>query len=507
MTTIEKVKSIQDIARKNGLSLNKKFTDGYLTSHSMFDGPRAVGDRIISGMWDMCVHGINNGFDGTCKSVLDGLSDIVVSLTEVGDGQIGKLTKLQDKADVLLQKQLQAQKAVINVTEPLKACVTSSLEAVDTMTELRESGQGLVNVPARQFELLEQSRELLNQILSAMEDIGDTSSRAAQGKSDEAVAAIKAWREDCSRNNLQSGSLAKLNEALAAVRAWIELNVGVTKKERVKEQHAFKNNDALSSIVEGKASLEKLGAFLARMEAESADLSALRAEIKKTEDDKQAKLDGYESELDSLKQQKTDILNAFQNGELDLATADRKIKGLKAKEDEILYAIAKAREDEGPDYLKISLEQREVIYAELERVVGMLNQFKSDLPFLSDIVYFVDFNVLIDMLGGGLNEKRQAAAIESIHTIIAGIDDRVKAQMATVSKIGMDRTIRGQRMSIHETDRQAIIERERSSREQVASELSPELAALLQAKEQPKTEEEKPEVKVKRSTIFSDDDR
>lgn len=507
MTTIEKVKSIQDIARKNGLSLNKKFTDSYLTSHSMFDGPRAVGDRIISGMWDMCVHGINNGFDGTCKSALGGLSDIVVSLTEVDDGQIGKLTKLTSKADVLLQKELQSRKAVINVTEPLKLCITSGIEAVDTMVELRDSGQGLVNMPAKQFELLEQSRELLNQILSAMDDIGDTSSRAAQAKADEAIAAIKVWREDCSRSNLQSGSLSKLNEALAAVKAWIELNAGVTKKERVKEQHVFKNNDALAAVVEGKASLEKLGAFLARMEAESADLSALRAQIDERDGAKQAKIDECERELENLKQQKADILNAFQNGELDLATADRKIKGLKSKEDDLLYAIATAREETGPDYLKISLEQREVIFGELERVVGTLNQFRSDLPFLSDIVYFVDFNVLIDMLGGGLTEARQSAAIESIHNIIAGIDDRVKAQMATVGRIGMDRAIRGQRTSIRETDRQAIIERERNSREQASSELSPELAALLQAQEQPKKEEEKPEVKVKRSTIFSDDDR
>ena len=200
MTTIEKVKSIQDVARKNGLSLNKKFTESYLTGHSMFDGPKELGDRIVNGMWDMCVHGINNGFDGTCKSALDGLSDIVVALTELGNEQIGKLTKYSVKADGLLQKELQARKAVINVTEPLKECINTSIVAVNTMTELRSSGQGLLNVNEKQFELLEQSRDILNQMLTAMDNIGDTSSRTAQGRSDEAIAAIKVWREDCSRN-------------------------------------------------------------------------------------------------------------------------------------------------------------------------------------------------------------------------------------------------------------------------------------------------------------------
>ncbi|MDE5593074.1 MAG: hypothetical protein K2I75_03985, partial [Clostridiales bacterium] len=75
-------------------------------------------------------------------------------------------------------------------------------------------------------------------------------------------------------------------------------------------------------------------------------------------------------------------------------------------------------------------------------------------------------------------------------------------------RLKMDGLVRGRRAGIPETDRQAIIERERNSREQVSSELSPELAAILQAQGQPqKQEEQKPEVKVKRSTLFSDDDR
>ncbi|MDE6029425.1 MAG: hypothetical protein K2F90_03795 [Clostridiales bacterium] len=508
MTTIEKVKSIQDVARKNGLSLNKKFTESYLTGHSMFDGPKELGDRIVNGMWDMCVHGINNGFDGTCKSALDGLSDIVVALTELGNEQIGKLTKYSVKADGLLQKELQARKEVINVAEPLKECINTSIVAVNTMTELRSSGQGLLNVNERQFELLEQSREILNQILTAMDNIGDTSSRTAQGRSDEAIAAVKVWREDCSRNNLQSGSIAKLKKALEIVEAWAALNVGVTRKERVKEQHAFRNNDALASVVEGRASLEMLDTFLNRMATEKADISAIRAQIDERDKARQDKIDECEKGLDDIKKQKADIVAAFQNGEFDLATADRKIKSLKPKEDDLLYTVSTLRESNGPDYLKASLEQREAIYNELESVIGVLGQFKNDLVLLSDIIYGVDFNALIDMMGGRLSDKNQSIAIESIHSIIAGINDSINNLSVSGDRLKMDGLVRGRRAAIPETDRQAIIERERNSREQVSSELSPELAALLQAQGKPQqAEEQKPEVKVKRSTLFSDDDR
>ncbi|MDE7405514.1 MAG: hypothetical protein K2M89_01395 [Clostridiales bacterium] len=507
MTTIEKVKSIQDVARKNGLSLNKKFTEGYLTGHSMFDGPKELGDRIVAGMWDMCVHGINNGFDGTCKSALDGLSDIVVALTELGNEQIGKLTKYSVKADNLLQKELQARKAVINVTEPLKECINTSIVAVNTMVELRSSGQGLANVNEKQFELLEQSRGLFEQMLAAMDNIGDTSSRTAQARSDEAIAAIKVWREDCSRNNLQSGSIAKLKKALEAVEAWAALNVGVTRKERVKEQHAFRNNDALAAVVEGRASLEMLDTFLSRMATEKADIAAIRAQIDERDNARQAKIDECEKGLDDIKKQKADIVAAFQNGEFDLATADRKIKSLKPKEDELLYTVATLRENNGPDYLKASLEQREAIYNELESVIGVLGQFKNDLVLLSDIIYGVDFNALIDMMGGRLSDKNQSIAIESIHSIIAGINDSITNLSVSGDRLKMDGLVRSRRAAVPETDRQAIIERERNSREQVSSELSPELAAILQAQAPQKQEEQKPEVKVKRSTLFSDDDR
>lgn len=508
MTTIEKVKSIQDVARKNGLSLNKRFTDGYLTGHSMFDGPKELAERIINGMWDICVHGINNGFDGTCKGAVDGLSDIVVSLTELGNEQIGKLGKLSAKADGLLQKELQSRKAVVDVKQPLFRCIRSCITAADTMTELKNSGQGLVHVGEKQFELLGQSREILDQMLTALDDICDTSSRTAQSMADRAVADIKDWREDCARSNLQSGSIAKLNSALSTVREWSKLTVEVTRKERVKDRHEFVENDALAAIVEGRASLEMLDTFLCRMQTEKADIAEIRAQIEERNSAKQARIDECENGLDGIKQQKADIVAAFQNGEYDLATADRKIKNLKPKEDDLLYTLSTLKDDNGPDYLKASLEQREGIYTELESVIGTLSQFKNDLVLLSDIVYDVDFNVLIDMLGGRLSDSNQAVAIESIHTIVAGIKDSINSLSVSRGNLKLDGIVRGRRAALPETDRQAMIERERNSRQQISSELSPELAAVLQAQQQPQTEQqERTEAKVKRSTLFSDDDR
>lgn len=509
MTTIEKVKSIQDTARKNGLSLNKKFTDNYLKSHSMFAGPQELADRIVAGMWDICVHGINNGFDGTCKSTLDGLSDIVVALTELGDTQLSKLGKYSTKADGLLQKELQARKAMINVTEPVRQCIESCMTAVDTMTELRESGQGLVNVNAAQFELLRQSREIFAEMLSELDNIGDTSSRTAQEKADAAIESIKEWRAACARNILTSSSVSALRTAKDEIAEWSKVTVGVTRKERVKEQHEFKDNDSLASIVHGKASLELLDTFLSRMSTEQADIANLRSQIDEREKTKQSKIEEYEKRLDGFKAERQQVVNAFQNGEFDLQTADRKLKKLKAEEDDTLYELSCLQDnDEGPDYLKITVEQRETIYNELYGVIATLETYKSDLVLLSDLVYDVDFNVLIDMLGGHLSERNQGAAIENIHMIVAGINDRIENMRVTIGRLSKDHAVRTDKLGIPETDRQSRIARAREKYAAESSELSPELAAILQGNKQPQDgEKEQPKVGERRSVAFSDDDR
>lgn len=507
MTTIEKVKSIQDIARKNGLSLNKKFTDSYLTSHSMFSGPQVLADRIVGAMWDMCTHGINNGFDGSCKSAMDSLSDIVVKLTEVGDEQIGKLGKFSEKADAILKKEFASRKDGINVTEPLSKCAASCLEAIDTMIELNGRGY-LKNTDEAQRKLLEESRDIINQLVTELKDVSDTSSVEAQACADAAIEAMNKWRLACAKNMLTQPAVQNLKTALDKVKEWSKLVVVVGKKNRAKEDHRFVDDDDLTSIVESKGALEIIDTFLRRMDSEKQEIDGTRKEIDEYREGQRKKLDECNAEIDALEAEKQAVLNQFENGEIDQITASRKVKEIKAKMDEPLYrkgVLEEQREEDSPYYdLQIELEIRENIYQELLAITTKLNMYKKDLVFLVDAIRGVDFYALVDMLDGSLNDNSDEA-LKSIHRVAMAFEARIDAITKRKEDITADRQRRqsmtGQRIST----REEIIERQRAKREQADGELDADILAIMQKRQQGQQQQQQTgdqtEQPVKRKTV------
>ena len=486
MTTIEKVKSIQDIARKNGVSLNKKFTDTYLTSHSMFSGPQVLCDRIVGAMWDLCTHGINNGFDSSCKNAMDGLSDIVVKLTEVGDEQIGRLGKFSEKADAILKKEFASRKGGINVTQPISACAASCLEAISTMLELNDRGY-LKNTDDAQRKLLEQSRELIDQLLLELKNVSDVSSVEAQECADAAIASMNKWRVACAKNMLTQPAVQNLRAALDKVNEWSKLVVVVGKKNRAKEEHKFVDDDDLTSIIESKGALEIVDTFLRRMDNEKQEIDSSRKEIEAYREDRRKKLADCNAELDALEAEKQAVLSQFENGEIDQNAASRKVKEIKARMDDPLYrkgVLEEQHEKDSPYYdLEIELEIRETIYQELLAITTKLNMYKKDLVFLVDAIHGVDFYALVDMLDGSLNDNSEDA-LKSIHRVAMAFETRIDNIMGRKKLLVEDKLSRqsmtGQRIGT----REEIIERQRAKRENTDDELDEDILAIVQKRKQ-----------------------
>lgn len=507
MTTTEKVKAILDVAHKNGLSLNKKFTDNYLSSHSMFEGPKALADRIVDGMWDMCRHGINNGFDSTCKACVDGLSDIVISLTEIGNEQVGKLSKYTEKADVLLAKEPASRKSYVDVVAPVKQCLQSCIKAVDTMTELRQSGKGFANIDEAQFEMLGKSKDLLVEIASALDGVFDTSSKSAQEKADAAIEKIRVWRDDCVRLICTSASIEKLSDAKQIIGEWVKLSDGVTRRERAKEQHGFSENDELANIVRSKSALEMLDTFIKRMDCEKADISKEKSAIDERKKAKQSERDECKAQLDELENQKAQVLIDAQNG-VDIKICNRKIKEIKEKIDDVYYELGKLDTPDQPDFIESEVEMREEVYTALSDVSNVLLGCRNDLGFLAEMVDGVDFTALIDMLGGRTSEKSKNDALSSIHIIYANMSEKLENRRRAVQKLKDDRQIRSEILKTPMSSRRDIVDRVRSAREKYDEEMDSELLAALQNKPE-KTEQvgERTVEDIVKNIALTDDDR
>lgn len=504
-TMTEKVKTVREIAGKNKISLNKRFTESYIAAHAMYEGPAALADRIVSGMWDICRHGINNGFDGTCCSTLDKLSDIVAALTELDSEQVGKLTKYTVKADELLQAEREERKSAINVAQPVYKCIESCSDAVEVLTELRKTGKGFANIDESQFKLLSQSKKILGEIAAALDGAFDTSSRSAQQKADAVIECLQSWRDDCVRLVCTGASVEKLNSAKELVTEWSKLSEEVTRRERAKEQHEWNDDDELGNISSSKHALEMLDTFVKRMESEKADIAAAKAKIAERDRAKAEHRDELSAALDELEKQKAAIITDAQNG-ADVKLCNRKIKEIKAKMDDVYFEIGKLDEKGMPDFIRSEVESREAIHAALERVTEILSGSQNDLGFLAETVRDVDFNALIDMLGGRTSKQSMKDALESINYICAGISEKLDNRKKTVQVLGDNANIIREVLDIPAVSRNDVIDRVRASQRKYDDELDEELLAALGGAKTGETGEKTAD-KAKKNIALSDDDR
>ncbi len=478
MSMTDQVKTIREVAVKNGITLNKRFTDSYLGAHAMFEGPGALAERIVAGMWDMCRHGINNGFDGTVRSCMDSLSDIVVALSELDEGQVGKLTKYTTKADLILQKEFEERKSAVNVAEPVYECVNSCLRAIDSLTELRKSGKGFMNIDGAQFERLEQSRGILNAITSTLDGAFDTTSKSAQQNADEMIKLLKAWRNDVVRLVVTSASIANLGKAAGIAEEWAKLSVGVTRRDRAKEKHAWSESDELSVISESRNALEMLDTFMQRMDSEKADIAAAKARLAERDREKIVRRDELNGRLTELETLKNKILDEIANG-ADVKLCNRRIKEIKATMDEIYFELGKLDEKGMPDFLSAEIENRESIHAALSRITDILGGSKNDLAFLAETVRDVDFNALIDMLGGRISKSGLADALKSINYVCAGISEKLDTMERAREVLKTETKIIGEVLGVRTQDRDKVIEKMRAERNAFDEELDDEVLAAL----------------------------
>ncbi len=508
MTMTEKVKTVCDIAAKNGLPLNKKFTDSYLTAHSMFEGPAALAERIVGGMWDMCRHGINNGFDGGVKNALDGLSDIVVALSELGNEQIGKLTKYTVKAEALLKKELSGRKSCVNAALPVAECIESCKRAADVIIELREGGKGFSNIDENQFALLRESRTVLDEASQSLDSVLDTSSRSAQEKAESVIKLMQLWREDCVRLVCTGSSVNYLNDAKLEIEAWGKLSEEVSRRERAKENITFDDSDELSNLIKSKAAIESLDTFMRRMESEKADIELEKARIEERENAAREKRDKLNAELESLEAEKAKVIDDVRNG-ADLKAGNRKIKDIKQKMDDVYLKIGGLDDGGMPDFVALELADRQEIYNELEKITGILVSNRIDLGFLAETVEYIDFNALIDLLGGRTTESSKTNSISSIHGIYASLNEKLENRRKTLQQMRDNGKVLKRVLNIETPDRQSLIDKARAARTRYDDELDPELLAALESggseKQNERIEELDPELR--KIIPLGDDDR
>lgn len=410
--TIDRIISV---ATKNGISLNRNFNVTYLSTHGYFDGPQALAEKTVSDMEHICFMGINEGFDGTLKGALDKLSDVIVNLTNVKNGDTRELSRQEAQRIKALEGVRDAVYPVkIDVRNSVNEYISSSVEAADTILSLSCEGEIFATVDKRQIEYMEASKQKLGELNMALIPVMDVCSSAAKENAEKIIEKLRLWRADASRFMCTGISLKYLDEALAIAGSWGKIAVAPTKKQKCKEEPKY-IRDEISVIAESRGGLETLSVFNARIQTRLVEVDKMRQEL----NEDKARCNELKSELAGLDSKKKEIALEFRNSG-NAAKANAEVAAVRQRQEE-LEAEIKSLEGNGRLARRDKdIRNRREIALHVKHICDALTDNKSDLVFLAKVIKHVDFNALVGVMTGRTADIEEAK--ESILQIRVRVD-------------------------------------------------------------------------------------
>ncbi len=462
----DKIETIISVATKNGVPINKNFNVSYLSTHGYYDGPQLLAEKAVADMERYCFLGINAGFDGTLKGAIDKLSDVVVNLTEVKNGDTRELSK----QDALRLKTIEGVRETVypvktDVRVSVNEYVASAVDAADTIMSLSREGEIFSTVDKRQIDYLEESKKKLGELNMALIRVMDVGSESAAANAEKINGLLRQWRRDASRFMCTGLSIKYLDDAKAVAESWGKIAVAPLKKEKCKEAPAYVR-DEISIIAESRGGLETLSVFNARIQTRLAEVEQMRQELNADK----TRCSQLKGELAGLETRKKEIAIEFKNSG-NAAKANADIATLRQKQEELESEI---RSLEGNGRLARrdkDIKNRREIALHVKHICDTLTDNKSDLIFLAKVIKHVDFNALVGVMTGRTADVEEAK--ESILQIRVRVDALRQAYDEGVDILNDEEEITN---SILEDEE--IYEEEQVKLTEDG--LDPELAALLQ---------------------------
>lgn len=491
----DQIERIIKAAANNGVTLNKNFNVTYLSTHGFYDGPKFLAEKSVNEMEKFLKYGVNCGFDGTLKNALDKLSDIVVSLTAVKNGDVRELSKIEVQRNKILETVKDSAYPVYNdMRASVEKYIESSVEAIDTIISLNKEGEIFSTVDKRQIELMEESKVKLGELSASLYSVMDLTSVKAKENAEKIIEYLKKWRRDGSRFMCTSVSLRYLDEAKAVADEWKNILITPSKKERAKDEPEYKR-DEMSIIASSRGGLETLSVFNARIQTRLAEIDKMQGELSADK----AEVSKLKGELADLEQKKKEVAIEFKNtGNTVKANSD--IAAIRQRAEEISSEI-KSLEGNGRLVKKEKdIKNRREIALHIKHICDTLTDNKSDLVFLARVIQNVDFNSLVGVMTGRSHDMEEAR--ESILQIRVRVDNLRQAFTDNAAILNDEEEMTD---SILGED---LFEEETLEKETNENGLDAELAALLQEfdKEEVK-EEEKESEDIRRIIPLGDDDK
>lgn len=473
-----------NVLRTNKVPYNKAL-DGEATCGYPSDEYAEYAQKLYGDLFTIASYGVQNGF-GSCRDEIRDLTDLVAKLLNGTKRVNVNFDKTEKKRQQILKHATYLRKEMnMDMMNQLTGNLDACISAAEAIITIRSDDPTLCGK-------LEESKQVLTEIKTALGDVVDVTSRDAAEYQARIFEALMDWRESVCRYNCYSDTVDGLKGALEKAKEWQKLSATARNRAKPNEDYyvydekydeisyitsAAKYAERTSGLHRRLADFNKQTEYLYSVEARKSELENLRREYL----DNRGKIT---SRLAEIKNETNSLLIQYQNGELDAVTADVKVGELDEEAAELNEQLKELDEDYEYDYRDLSEEVknngddakvRNKLAKSFETFIKKIEAYRDTDPAMFVMLCSrINFNDVNDTLAGKLSADQVDEVFITVDTIIRQTEEDIKKQRKNLVGFNSINFARRERRREEERVlREQERERRESERERRAAERAP----------------------------------
>lgn len=399
-----KTAQIMEILTANGIKCEEKFKylkeEGYAS-----DACQKLSEELVEKIEEYTRYGINNGFSGDMKGVIEELVKTAVSMGDL-------------KADKKLEKTKKETGKTLNFADGLlkENKYMSIIGEVKKYTETCIKGAGemqRVDLTNSRNVILQEGINKFAELDKILEDVVDDSSVKAAFYANDIINKIVLWRNEVSIHMHNTTTNSYIDEAIKLASEWKELKAAVVsgglfkKSNRAKEEQIRKyERDDFAFIAESSEVLGKIHIFEENLKEYKDSIINGRYGTEEEE----ANVASMEADIKALREQKQQAVAKFKQGLISEDDCYDECVDI----DEKISDISKDLEVNRAQIQKYKRAKR--AYSKVIKKLEYLNKtilgFKNDPIMLCILGGAIDYDKVTRVMQGRANDEEIAYVIE-----------------------------------------------------------------------------------------------
>lgn len=414
----DKLAAIQGILTQNGISVNKNFNIDYLTQHDFYPEAREIANVAIDKIYGICIDGVNGGFNKDAKRAIDELSQKVVALTKMknGDKKLAAVKTQIEKTAVTKNK-----KAVVgaDARPTLNSYVTTTVGAIDAILNNGELFGDNAEAQRSNLTLL---KDKLTALLETLNRASNTTSKQAADCARRITKELLYVRKQLSRLYCSLEVVSHADVALAIANEWTQLAAATDRKNCAKQEDLPTYvEDNISALANSEQALDNLRLFRARFVNEEN-----RLKNSQSMQGWKSRSEEIDQELAKIFEDEQAVIREFQNTG-NRVKAEAQAKSLKEKRQKLeteknnLTAQINRHQTINGKKLKIFETLKREVY---EPIMTEMNENPMQLCVT---VSLMDFGSILSMLDSEFTDSDVTAAVRTLMTARVQAERRITA--------------------------------------------------------------------------------